>query len=75
MNLKLDVGAIGPTIAEQVKVQGCATKMPADRLDRLEHAIHLLRIHGMLTHSESDRALKRLIKEMQPFRVDGAPQT
>lgn len=64
--LTLNVGALGPTIAEQVAAQGFITKMPAERLDRAEHAIHLLRIQGLLTHAESDRALKRLIKGMQP---------
>ena len=64
MSLKLSIGALGPTIAEQVAAQGFTTTMPAEFLERLEDAIHLLRIHDMLTYAESDRALKRLIKAM-----------
>jgi hypothetical protein len=66
--VKLTISALGPTISEQVKAQGCATGMPADQLDRLEHAIHLLRIRGLLTEAESDRAFKRLLKDMQTFK-------
>lgn len=72
--LSLSVGALGPTIAEQVAAQGFTTKMPAERLDRAEHAIHLLRIHGLLTHIESDRALKRLIKDMGAHIAAGVQQ-
>lgn len=63
--LQLSVGALGPTISEQVAAQGFTTALPVDQLDRLEHSIHLLRIKGLLTHSESDRAIKRLIREMR----------
>lgn len=62
--LKLDIGALGPTIAEQAVAQGFTTRMAAEKLDRCEHAIHMLRIHELLTHAESDRALKRLIRDM-----------
>ena len=64
MSLKLNVGALGPTIAEQVAAQGYRTSMPAATLDRYEHAIHLLRLHGLLTQAESDKAIRRLIKDM-----------
>lgn len=64
MSLKLKIGALGPSIAQQAATQGYTTRMPAERLDVLEHSIHLLRISGLLTHTESDRALKRLIKDM-----------
>jgi len=67
-HLQLSVGALGPTIADQVAAQGYLTAMPKDRLDRLEHAIHLLRVNELLTHAESDRAINRLIKEMRPFQ-------
>jgi hypothetical protein len=62
--MKLCISALGPTIAEQAKAQGYAINMPTERLDRLEHAIHLLRITGMLTEAESDRAFKRLLKDV-----------
>jgi hypothetical protein len=67
-SVKLTISAIGPTISEQVKAQGCSTGMPADQLDRMEHAIHLLRIKGILTEAESDRAFKRLLKDAQTFK-------
>jgi hypothetical protein len=72
MSIKLNVGALGPTIAEQVAAQGYKTSMPAATLDRYEHAIHLLRLHGLLTQAESDKALKRLIREMGATRNDAA---
>jgi hypothetical protein len=62
--LKLNISALGSTISEQVRVQGFTTKMDVEQLDRYEHAIHLLRIHELLTHAESDRAFQRLIKGM-----------
>jgi hypothetical protein len=67
--VKLTISAMGPSIAAQVKAQGCATGMQAELLDRLEHAIHFLRIHGMVTEAESDRAFKRLIKDMQTYKT------
>lgn len=77
--LKLNIGALGPTIAEQVASMGLRTTMPAATVDRYEHAIHLLRINELLTHAESDRALKRLIKDMGPVfpvasTTTGSPQ-
>lgn len=63
--MKLTVSALGPTINEQLKAQGFRSTMDPERLDRCEHAIHLLRIHGYLTDSESDKAFKRLIKDIK----------
>lgn len=66
--MKLCISALGPTIFEQMEQQGLTTAMGSERLDRVEHAIHLLRIHGYLTEAESDRAFKRLLKDVKPVR-------
>lgn len=71
--MKLCVSALGPTIAEQIAAKGYLPAIPTDRLDRLEHAIHLLRISGMLTESESDKAFKRLLKDIQPISQEPKP--
>lgn len=71
MTLKLNIGALGPTIAEQLAARGYRTSMPAATLDRYEHAIHLLRLHGLLTDAESDRAFKRLIRELKAKPIAG----
>jgi hypothetical protein len=69
--MKLCISALGPTITEQAKARGYQSSMPTDRLDRLEHAIHLLRISGLLTDAESDRAFKRLLKDAKFARATG----
>lgn len=73
MGLKLNIGALGPSITEQLAAQGWSTSMPAATLDRYEHAIHLLRLHGLLTDAESDRAFKRLIKDLDAKPARGVP--
>lgn len=65
----LSISALGPTIFEQLREQGMTTAMGSERLDRLEHAIHLLRIGGYLTDTESDRAFKRLLNDVKPVRA------
>lgn len=62
---KLCISALGPTITQQLAAQGFGTIQPFEAIDRMEHAIHLLRIRGLLTHTESDRAFKRLLKDIE----------
>jgi len=62
MDYAIELGAFCAPLAEQipglVDVEWCQKK--AD-------AISLLTIHGLITHAESDRARRRLIKT---FRID-----
>lgn len=68
----IEFGALAPSIADQVKAQGLQfdSKVDPANLERLAHAITLLRIQSVLSERESDRArgrLMKLIKVRQPL--------
>lgn len=59
----IEISALGPSLAEQCKVQGLVARgMPIELLDRISKALTLAHIHGMLTDSEIGRARHRLLK-------------
>lgn len=64
----LAMGALSDPIEEQLQRQGLTLGSAdyAQRVERRATEISNLRIHGLLTEAESDRARKRLIKEIRP---------
>jgi hypothetical protein len=58
-------GASAGTISGQCREHGLiATKMDFAIADRLNDAINLASIHGVLSEKETDRARRRLMKAM-----------
>lgn len=62
----LAMGALCDPIEVQLRRQGLTLGSPdyAQRVERWATEISSLRIHGLLTEAESDRARKRLVKEI-----------
>jgi len=60
----IEFGALSDDIEVQLQRQGFTLGDRAERIQRWATEISSLRIHGLLTESESDRARKRLWKEL-----------
>ena len=60
----IEFGALCDDIEVQLQRQGFTLGDQAERLQRWANEITSLRIHGLLTESESDRARKRMWKEL-----------
>ena len=63
----LSMGALSDPIEVQLQQQGLTLGSAdyAQRVERWANEISGLRIHGLLTEAESDRARKRLMKEIR----------
>ena len=60
----IEFGALSDDIEVQLQRQGFTLGDRAERTQRWANEICSLRIHGLLTEAESDRARKRLWKEL-----------
>lgn len=60
----VEFGALADDIEVQLQRQGVTLGDRAPLFERWATEIYSLRIHGLLTESESDRARKRLWKEL-----------
>jgi hypothetical protein len=64
MEIKLAFGAMSDPIEKQLNEQGLTLGMAAPKFERAADCIVYLRIHGYLTDSASDKARKKLMKEI-----------
>jgi hypothetical protein len=65
VNVRIDFGALIPPIGEQLQDQGLKLDMdPLERqhLQRDADEVSRLRVRGVLTESESDKARKRIMQ-------------
>lgn len=60
----IEFGALCDDIEVQLQRQGLTLGNRAERTQRWANEITSLRIHGLLTEAESDRARRRLWKEL-----------
>jgi hypothetical protein len=61
----IELSALGNNISEQLENMGMEQiGTSVELLDKFNHAITLLHIHGLLTDSDCERARKRLIKKI-----------
>ena len=65
IRFSLAMGALCDPIEEQLQRQGLTLGDYAQRVGRWAAEISDLRIHGLLTEAESDRARNRLMKELK----------
>lgn len=68
-------GALCDSYEKQANEQGFTLGEKAELFDKIGYAYNLLRIHGILSDSESDKACKRLQKKLvnsvKIMNVDG----
>lgn len=64
-SVSLVMGAISDPIKKQLRAQGCRPiKATCAYWQRCADAITLLKIHGMITRTESNNARRRLIRQI-----------
>ena len=61
--MKIQLGAMAPTIAKQAHDQGL-TVDGAEQFDKTIDAWNRLRIQGYLTSSQADQVAKKIVKEI-----------
>jgi outer membrane protein assembly factor BamA len=62
----IELGAMSDTIAKQLHDQGVEQiGKSVELLDRMANAITILYLHGCLTDSETDKARKKLVKQIK----------
>jgi dihydroorotase len=62
----IELGAMSDAIAKQLHDQGVEQiGKSVELLDRMTNAITILHLHGCLTDSETDRARKKLVKQIK----------
>lgn len=62
----IELGAMSDAIAKQLHDQGVEQiGKSVDLLDRMANAIAILHLHGCLTDGETDRARKKLVKQIK----------
>jgi hypothetical protein len=62
--MRIGFGALSPKISEQAKANGWVATGECSLVsaDLFAHSINMLRIHGVITSGEFDRAAARLLK-------------
>ena len=62
-SFSLQLGALAPSITSQLTDQGLSIKASEAILwQRLDHAITLLKVHGLLTDAQASAARKKMLK-------------
>lgn len=61
--ITIQFGALAPKMSEQLA--GRISPKEGKRLDHLAHSLDMVRIHGIITDVEAEKARKRLMKKIQ----------
>lgn len=60
--LKLDYGALTPSLEEQLNDQGLTLGPEADLMEKLRYSLSMLWIHNVITDSQEQKAREKLHK-------------
>lgn len=61
--IRFEYGAFGEKLENQANKQGYTLGEDAELLDKLMYSLNMVRIHGLITDSQADKAYQKLHKK------------